>query len=470
MEFYIVLGVATLLIGVLTLLILLKTKTIAFAMGAAFLYYWTLFGAFSVLQQKFGESQERPFDYLFYKMFPVYLDSDYFWALVLYSIFLLTVLATVLHFVQRPRENKDLLARPIRISHATIILISSTAAVLSYLLIKDQLDLAAEMNTNLHFLNPEMGRFYTLHQVFDRIALIPLSLGLAVFLSGKSAKYAVGRRSGLLLAGYICAFVGVFVLNMLSGSRNNLLFAGVSAMLFYLANTVKPKKLVLAFGCVLVLLMLMFISILRDSYKSKEIANLDWPDKIKYAVSDLFARQAESFAAHFSMYGALHKHVPFTYGSSFLWLATAIVPSTIAQVRPMTIYDYYADAVGAAQGQGFNVHHATGWYLNFGVPGLIAGGCLLGWIWAKLFNMVFQYGGRSHLGRVFAAFAFWSFTGYIPLLVRGGPEGYKSAIVEGLLVPTLIMAIASLRLVRRSNRPVLIPNDAMRGPFSRQPA
>src|SRR5579864_3301144 len=74
MEFYIVLGVATLLIGVLTLLISLKTKTIAFAMGAAFLYYWTLFGAFSVLQQKFGDSQERPFDYLFYKMFPVYLD------------------------------------------------------------------------------------------------------------------------------------------------------------------------------------------------------------------------------------------------------------------------------------------------------------------------------------------------------------------------------------------------------------
>ena len=49
----------------------------------------------------------------------------------------------------------------------------------------------------------------------------------------------------------------------------------------------------------------------------------------------------------------------------------------------------YAESLGiyeGATGQGFTVHHATGWYLNFGTWGLIAGALLVGIIWAECYN------------------------------------------------------------------------------------
>ena len=52
----------------------------------------------------------------------------------------------------------------------------------------------------------------------------------------------------------------------------------------------------------------------------------------------------------------------------------------------MTSYQYYATGVGAREGQGYSIHHATGWYLNFGVAGVVMGAILLGRLWAGLYN------------------------------------------------------------------------------------
>ena len=40
--------------------------------------------------------------------------------------------------------------------------------------------------------------------------------------------------------------------------------------------------------------------------------------------------------------------------------------------------------------------------------------------------------------------------------MRGGPEVYKLVLVEELLIPTLILGVAGLRLVLQFNRPRLL--------------
>ena len=97
--------------------------------------------------------------------------------------------------------------------------------------------------------------------------------------------------------------------------------------------------------------------------------------------------------------------------------------------------------------QGFSIHHATGWYLNFGLPGLLFGAVLWGWIWGRCFNAYLcaeatrDRGGRWRYA--FAVMAPWGFVAYIPPLIRAGLEGYKGLVIEGLLVPMLVVSIAS---------------------------
>jgi len=133
------------------------------------------------------------------------------------------------------------------------------------------------------------------------------------------------------------------------------------------------------------------------------------------------------------------------------------VPHVLWSHRPAGVYEFYADAVGAVEGQGYTIHHATGWYINFGVPGLIVGAIVFGWFWSKLFNRLYATAdGQAHASRVFTVLAFWTFTAWIPVLVRAGPEGYKNIAFEALLGPTLFMTAASRRFVIKSNRPAFV--------------
>ncbi|MBK9112920.1 MAG: hypothetical protein IPM88_14940 [Nitrospira sp.] len=50
-------------------------------------------------------------------------------------------------------------------------------------------------------------------------------------------------------------------------------------------------------------------------------------------------------------------------------------------------------------------------------------------------------GGRWRYA--FAVMAPWGFVAYIPPLIRAGLEGYKGLVIEGLLVPMLVVSIAS---------------------------
>ncbi len=76
----------------------------------------------------------------------------------------------------------------------------------------------------------------------------------------------------------------------------------------------------------------------------------------------------------FPLYGVLADEAEPRFGYSLYSLACSVVSRAVLWPdRPADIYNYYADSVGAIQNQGYSVHHATGWYLNFGYRGRGAG-------------------------------------------------------------------------------------------------
>ncbi|HXX44005.1 MAG TPA: hypothetical protein VEJ38_04710 [Candidatus Acidoferrales bacterium] len=458
MSYYAVLSVASVLILLGGIQIWRKTRTIAFPLGIAMLYYWSLFGGwFLTIDLRGGDTGMR-YQYLFYKILPVHLDSEYLWTLILYSLFILTIEVTVLCLV-RPRRIVEPSSGAMRISHSKILIIALFAGLAGFALVRDSLGRAADLHLSPYELgrnDAELGPGFTVYQLLDRTALVALSTGLAVFLSGSKARYIEGKRTPTALAGYVALFAGMYWLNLRMGNRNAMVVAVIGAGLFYLANAIKPSALLFITCLVLGVAAVGIVGLTRGNVFGT-IDNMGWWTTLKNAILDnQFSN--EPFAAHMSLYGCLSRRIPVTYGSSFAFMAMSIVPAIFGVPRPPGIYQYYGENVGALEGQGYTIHHAAGWYLNFGVPGLLIGAMILGWLWATLFNRF--CGSQRQIGywrRLFAILAFWSFTAFIPDLVRAGPEAYKSVISECLLMPTFIFGVAGIKLALYRNRPVLAP-------------
>jgi hypothetical protein len=154
----------------------------------------------------------------------------------------------------------------------------------------------------------------------------------------------------------------------------------------------------------------------------------------------------EFFCAHFSMYGVFMRNVPPATGISLRYLASSFLP---ARERSPTAYDHYAAEARLVQGQGYTIHHATAWYLNFGTIGVLLGGLFLGGLWTLMFRV------RSMVppgGKGFAQLLPWCFVAFLPSLIRNGPEAFKALLVEGLALPVLLVAFSAMFIQRQPSR------------------
>ena len=131
------------------------------------------------------------------------------------------------------------------------------------------------------------------------------------------------------------------------------------------------------------------------------------------------------------------------FGYSLYSLACSVVPRVLWPERPRDIYLYYSESVGTIQNQGYSLHHATGWYLNFGYAGVAVGAVVLGLIWAACLNAHQKIRRQSGLlYRLFAIIAPWVLVAGLPPLIRAGPEGYKGLILESFLIPIGVLVFA----------------------------
>lgn len=453
MQYYLVLSVFTVIIVTLALLVWIKIKSIIFPLGIAFMYYLSLYGSWSIITDKSGGDSVKNYHYLENKLFPVYLDDYYLWTLILYAVFIVIVELVVLLTVNCPKLRKGIPEAQVRVSHGLILLISSISGILSYLIIREDLQKAVDMQVAAYEIMKrglgEVSPYFTVHQVLNRIALVPAVLGFVILCSGKSPRMLAGKGNWnpAYLVGYLLVIGGMLWLAFLLGYKSELFYPGMVACLFYLANAERPRTILMAVAGFVILTGMWLIDLLRFvpmAQLAEEITGFGVPD-----LADVFnvaTLSNEPFAAHFSMYGALEKDIPSTYGSSLLSLIASVIPRIVWPDRPQDIYSYYATSVHATEGQGYTINHATGWYLNFGILGMAIGAVLLGLIWAKCFNSYNNlHVGRRHWYYIFATLAPWVFTAYIPFLMRAGPEVYKGLIIEGFMVPVGVLTLSSYR-------------------------
>jgi len=451
MEFYLILGVATAVVSGLTVMMWHKTRCMAFPLGIAFMYFWTLYGGWRIVRSIDGTSDETP--YLFYKVVPIFLNSDYMMALLLYTLFIIVVQVTVLYLVA-PKERMRA-SRLIEISHWRVAVMAAAAAVVGYLLIRNTLAEGAEENLS-GYGSVRSAALFTIYQVLDHAAMTLVTVGLAVCVSGCEPRYLGGKGNPrFVLLPYLAVFGALLYLCVKTGNRTEAALAFALLVLFYSANAQRASKLLIVGAGVFGAATITAVKLIRDGFFSA--ANSVGLADLWTAASNEVLRSTENVAAHLSMYGVLHKQLPLTYGSSFVSLLFSFVPRMVWPNRPAPIYDDYVLGMAAIDGQGYTIHHATGWYMNFGIAGVIIGAVLIGWIWAGLFNLLYRKAeARTWFGQILSAIGFWTFTSTIPMLLRNGPEVYKEVIMDCLLIPTALIAIAGTRLVKRYNRPCLI--------------
>jgi hypothetical protein len=229
------------------------------------------------------------------------------------------------------------------------------------------------------------------------------------------------------------------------GDRSVLISSIVPAFLVYLSNVRRPKWGHIRLLSIFSVAIIGVFSLIRGRPYHSLFSNFNTEDLI-YGFKAAFVNN-EAFASHFSLYGALKFDIPLKPGYSILSLLVSIVPKIFWGNRPQTIYSYYAEYVGALPGRGYTLHHATGWYLNFGFLGIILGAIIVGWIWVYLYN-ISQKEACTYRNRtlcLYSKIGFYIFSGYIPIFIRAGIEVYKSAIIGVFFIPLIIIFLSSTK-------------------------
>jgi len=441
MEFFAMLGVATAMIAALTLALYRKRRDAGFLVGAGTLYYWTLYGAWYIVIDKTGGFSGKNYHYLEYKLFPVALDGNYMLALALYSGFIVGVLLTVLLSISRdPRVEFPRLV----LRHEPILIIAAIAGLASLYIIKDKLSEAWALNTSAYlYTRRQTDEWFTLHQVLNRVAMLPPSIGFATLLAGGQSRYFVNVVRRYTWPGYVLVFTGMGIFTFVLGNKNEVFTSLLAGLLAYFASVKRPSFVKAALLLAAGMWFLYTIDFFRGTPISEMREAVSQRVEDATEVANFVTSSNEAYAAHFSLYGVLASGAEPRFGYSLYSLACSVVPRVLWPDRPADIYSYYADSVGAIQNQGYSVHHATGWYLNFGFAGVALGAIVLGLVWAYCLNAHQKIRpGSGLLFRLFATISPWLFVACLPPLIRAGPEGYKGFLVEGLLIPLIVLAFA----------------------------
>jgi hypothetical protein len=441
MEYFSILEVATVVIAVFMLALYRKRKDVGFLVGTGALYYWTLYGAWYIVIDKTGGFSGKNYHYLESKLFPISLDGDYRLTLVLYSGFIILVQLTL--FLTLARDQRIEVPRLV-MRHEPILIIAVLAALASLYIIKDKLSEAWVLNTSAYiYTRQQTDEWFTLHQVLNRVAMLPAAIGFATLVAGNRSRFFVNVVRRYTWVGYIALFLAMGTFTFVLGNKNEVFVSLITGLLAYLGSVRRPSFLKAG----LIVMGGMWFLYAIDFFRGTPISEMQEAlgQRIEEAtdVASFVTSSNEAYAAHFSLYGVLITGAEPRFGYSLYSLACSVVPRVLWPDRPADIYNYYADSVGAIQNQGYSVHHATGWYLNFGYTGVALGALVMGLVWAYCSNAHQRIRPKSGLVfRLFATIAPWLFVACLPPLIRAGPEGYKGFIVEGLMIPITILAFA----------------------------
>lgn len=451
---YAVLSLATLLVGWLTWANWRRFGAIEFVGIGAALYYYSLFGAWNVLSLKSGGGESDALSHLEHALFPVHVDSDYLLAIALYGLFDVLLLCGLYLMPRLPRlsgVSARSMVPPGTRPALVLALFALGALSASAAALWSEIMGALEQGVAIYlFTRAEPSPLFTLHQLLNRAGLAALGCAWPLLMMADLP----GRRRaamGLLLALITAAWLAY--LGML-GNRNEILAAALASVYLHaaLGGRLRWSRMVLViFGAFLAMrtietLRAVPIEQMAAAFFDALLDPLFWsPSAV--------AGGSESLAAHLSLYGLLSTDMPWTWGSSLVYLVQSLVPGWPAASRVPDSYAVYAAGVGAPDGQGFNIHFAAGAYLNLGVAGLILSAVVLVLLVRGLRAWSRWLVQRSGDWRALPALAAQSFLfALLPIMLRGGPEGLKALLFEGYLIPFLVAALVWLPVLHGRRR------------------
>ena len=441
MEYFTLLGEATLVIAGLAAALYAQRRDAGLLVGIAALYYWSLYGAWSIVIDKTGGFSGQHYQYLESKMFPIELGGQYLLTLGLYAGFIILVELTLLAALSRRPEQP--IPRLI-LRHEAILFAGFAAGVGSYLVIRDQLSVAWATHTSAYwFTRSQNDHWFTLHQVLNRVALIPPAIGMATLAAGRRSRFFLNVARRYTWPAYVLLVAAMGTFTFVLGNKNEVFTALLTGVLAYAGSVRRPQwwKLGLVVGSGL--WFLSAVDFFRATPLSGMSAAVFARGQDTGDVSHFVTTSNEAFAAHFSLYGVLAAGTAPKFGYSLYSLACSVIPRVLWPERPRDIYLYYSESVGTIQNQGYSLHHATGWYLNFGYAGVALGAVTLGLIWTVCLNAQQRIRRRSGmLYRLFAIIAPWVLAAGLPPLIRAGPEGYKGLVIESFLIPLGVLVVA----------------------------
>jgi hypothetical protein len=429
----------TILIAAAIFAVWRSTRSVHFVTGLLLVYYYSLFGAWKIINLRMTGAHNDALEHLEASLFPVSVDSHYLLTILIYGVFNLAMACTLIlgagsNRIRKPVAGGDGLA----VRHGLLLVIAAASMFASIAIVWQGILSAVQEGVSGYSTTRTDGMpLYTLHLLCNRIGLGALAIGLGSLL-------VVRDRLGAWLAPYLVLCAAWVAFLIVIGNRNELLMSFIAGFLLYTSQGGKlaPSKLFALAVCGF--MALRFIEATRGtgidavlSGAGDVLFSADFWDPLAVATG------SESLAAHISLYGILLRNLDLTYGSSVLYLLASMVPQAISSSRPPDIYTVYVNAIGAGgASQGFNIHYAAGWYLNFGVVGVVVGAVLLALVWAALLRLSSNVSARGPRARVSWTCALCFATAFAPDMMRNGPEGLKGLLVEAILIPFVLSWLA----------------------------
>ena len=448
LVFYAFLTISTLVVFLLGLNMCVRARSVGPAIGTFILYYWSILGAWMFVADQVRGYSDLEYEYLFIKMFPVNLDKTYYLSLWYYVLFILSVQIGFLAWMKKAAQASvgGIKSPVFFLNHRKLIACFVLSLASSYWIIHREVSYVFESNLILHdYLetSENLAPFLALHKLLNIFARLSIGTGIVILASGAEPKLISGAYGKRLVPLYVIGIFVAFSYFAMLGNKNELLIVLIAMLLFYISNHQRPRYgIVCAVGffSLSAIISINTIRALPANSWSVSVIESSFFTSLKAMISN-----NELFGAHFSMYGVLAKDIPLTYGLSFISLVCSVVPLFVWPLRPQGIYEYYVESVGAMKGQGYSIHHATGWYCNFGVIGIIFGGLLLGVIWAHMTTRIRLLRHRQVWRQSLAKMGPCMFVATFPSLIRSGPEAFKSLVIMVILLPFFLLWTCQVR-------------------------
>jgi hypothetical protein len=396
--------------------------------------YWTVIGAFSILQAK-REAGGTVYTYMEDRLFLVLVDGDYATTLLAYSAFMLVLVLGYLMWSKPARPGRDLSAQwqavAERFSHPVLISIVGVAAAARLALVVF-LVRANAGETSLYAATRtvkggESGllRAYQYLNVLGSYSVV-CGLGLWLGFATARARYRPTTRLALWL-GYAVLTAEALGENALLGNRAvpllmmGAIAAGWLRWLYVPAPPHRRRRLALQFvmAAVLGVFALGMIGASRGgglTTPGAVLARLASSVTLVTEVIDQVAGSSERLASHMSLYGLIHQEeLPLSP-----WASNS--------------YAAYATQVNAPDDQVFTIHYVAAWWIRLGpLAPLVAG------VTFAVVMVALQLLSRGPIGMIRAGLALPAAVlpaaGLPITLVRSGPESIRAVVIELVLIP-----------------------------------